>query len=186
MKSYHTTLDTYALPEPIINTMKFISTNETEVMLAVVIIASFLIGVVAQTIKSKLKKTEKEIETEEVNEPAEIDLTKGQLAIDYLERIISEKYNYYKYLELLPIYLDNKIPEKKVIKETKEKIYVSVVGSLTTEVKRELLKFFTEKGIEIFVHEKIIIHMNQTDFRASEKLTESFREITAGNVDKLM
>ncbi len=184
METHHTTLDTYALPEPIINTMKFIETNETEVILAIVIIASFLIGWFAQTIKNKIKKTlEEPIEKTEM---IGIDLTKGQKAIDYLERLISEKYSYYKYLELLPIYLDNKIPEKKLIRETKEKIYASVVGSLTQEVKLEILKFFTEKGIEIFVHEKIIIHMNETDFRASEKLTESFRELTPNNVSKLI
>ncbi len=115
-----------------------------------------------------------------------IDLRKGQYSIDYLERLIKEKYNYYMYLELLPIYLDRKIPEKNVIRDVKEKIYVSVVGSITRQVKEEILTFFTEKGIEIFVHEKIVILINETDFRSAEKFTEAFREINLGNVDKLV
>ncbi len=117
---------------------------------------------------------------------ADIDLRKGQLAMDFLERLIREKYNYYMYLELLPIYLDRKIPEKNTIKNIKEKIYVSVVGSLTRSVKHEILNFFTEKGIEIFVNEKIIIMMNETDFRSAEKFTEAFREINANNVDRII
>ncbi len=121
-------------------------------------------------------------------EPTEtdVDLIEGQQAIDFLERLIKEKYNYYLYLKLLPIYLDRKIPEKNIVEEVKSKIYVSVVGSLTRGVKNEILKFFTEKGIEIFVHEKIVILMNETDFQASDKFTEGFREITIGNVDKMI
>ncbi len=131
----------------------------------------------------RTKSTPVEAKTED---ETEVDLIEGQQAIDFLERLIKEKYNYYLYLKLLPIYLDHKIPEKNIVEEVKSKIYVSVVGSLTRGVKNEILKFFTEKGIEIFVYEKIVILMNETDFQASDRFTEGFREINVGNVDKMI
>jgi hypothetical protein len=110
----------------------------------------------------------------------------GQDALNFLDRIIKEKYNYHLYLILLPIYSDNKIPEKKVINELKEKIYVSVVGSLTHPVKKEILRFFTEKGIELYVHERIVILMNETDFRAVDKFNEAFRDLNKNNIEKIL
>ncbi len=144
-----------------------------------VIIIMFLIKLVFRGFGSRAKpSTESHIG---------VDLQKGQLAIDYLQRLISEKYNYYMYLDLLPIYLDRKIPEKNIIKDVKEKIYVSVVGSLTKPVKQEILKFFTEKGIEIFVHESIVIHMNKTDFQASDSVNSRFiSDLRDADIDKIL
>ncbi len=122
----------------------------------------------------------------ELGEITPIDFNRGEEAMDFLDRLIRDKYNYYLYLELLPVYLDSRIPERSVIRKIKEKIYVSVVGSLTRSVKLQLLEFFTEKGIEIYVNQKIVIMMNMTDFQASDKLSESFREITVKNIDVLL
>ena len=41
----------------------------------------------------------------------------GQEILDYLDRLIKEKYTYQLYANLLPIYLDRKIPEKNIVKE---------------------------------------------------------------------
>jgi hypothetical protein len=106
--------------------------------------------------------------------------------MNFLDRIIQEKYKYHLYTSLLPIYLDRKIPEKKLISTLKEKIYVSIVGGLTPETKKSILNFFTEKGIEIYIHEKIMVLMNETDFRSTEKYTEAFRDIKEKNINNLM
>ncbi len=153
------------------------------VVLLIISIAFFLNIIISKIVE--IFKNAK-YKTQILTPKLELNFTKGQEAIDFLERLIKEKYNYYMYLELLPIYLDRKIPEKNIIKTIREKIYVSVVGSLTRNVKEEMLKYFTEKGIEIFVNEKIIILMNETDFRAAEKFTEEFREINMSNIDKLL
>jgi len=124
--------------------------------------------------------------TETISTGRVIDPNHGQDALNFLDRIIKEKYNYHLYLTIMPIYLDRKIPEKKVIKELKEMIYVSVVGSLTSGIKREVLRFFTEKGIELYVHERIIILMNETDFRSAEKFNEAFRDLNAHKLEKIL
>jgi len=115
-----------------------------------------------------------------------INLIHGQEALNFLDRLIKEKYNYHLYLDLMPVYLDRKIPEKKQIQDLKEKIYVSVVGSLTKSVKQEVTRFFTEKGIEIYVYERIIILINETDFKSTEKFTEVFRDLNSAKIDQIL
>jgi hypothetical protein len=165
----------------------------TESNTIIFIIISILVVLATTEIISYFKnqfKSKKEIESEKPKElpesTKEVDLSRGQMALDYLDRLIKEKYQYYLYLDLLPIYLDRKIPEKNIISKTKEKIYVSIVGSLTRDVKQEILKYFTEKGIEIYVNEKILIYMNETDFQTAQKYTESFREMNVNDLDKLL
>ena len=116
----------------------------------------------------------------------QIDFRYASEAMSFLDKIIQEKYKFYMYSTLMPLYLDSKIPEKKMINEIKEKIYVSVVGSLTTETKKSILSFFTEKGVEIYIHEKIIGLMNETDFKASNKLNEKFKDIRGKKLDTLI
>ncbi len=164
---------------------QIIDTNMFQVVF-IFFVAIVILIIVNKTIDMFDAFINRKIEVEKLEEIKPVSLVKGQEAIDFIERLIKEKYNYYMYLELLPIYLDHKIPEKNKIKVIKEKIYVSVVGSLTRHVKSEILDFFTEKGIEIFIHEKIIILMNETDFRSTERFTESFREITANNVSQII
>jgi len=132
-----------------------------------------------------LKKRIKKIFIEQ-KEDQKIDFQYSAQAMTFLDKIINEKFKFHLYTKLMPIYLDNQIPEKKTINEIKEKIYVSVVGGLTTETKRSILSFFTEKGIEIYIHEKIMILMNETDFRSTGKLNEAFKNIKSKNVEQLI
>jgi len=119
------------------------------------------------------------IELEEYNKHSneKIDFKYAEQAMKFMDVIIYNKYKFYMYTILIPIYLDQKVPEKKLINDLKEKIYVSVVGGLTTQTKKSILNFFTEKGIEIYIHEKILVHMNETDFKTSGKYSEAFRDI---------
>jgi len=105
-----------------------------------------------------------------------VDFKYASEAMNFLDKIIVEKYKFYMFSTLMPLYLDKQVPEKKIINEIKEKIYVSVVGGLTLETKKSILKFFTEKGIEMYTHEKILVLMNETDIRTSDKLNENFKD----------
>ncbi len=142
-------------------------------------------------LRSKYKKKDiiKVQELKEANEALmnpESDFVYMQKALDFLDRVIKDKFDYYMYTTLLPLYLDNQVPEKKSMQELKVKIYVSVVGGLTTKTKRSILDFFTEKGIEIYIHEKIMIYMNKTDFKTAGKFGEAFRNIRPKNMDTLL
>jgi len=148
----------------------------------------FIIGIVLliialffYTIRNDKKEALKKLKAK-----PRIDFDEGQKVLDYLDRIIKDKYRYYLYTYFLPIYLDKKIPEKKTVDEIKKKIYVSVVGGITRETKDEILKYFTEKGIEIYINEKIMVFMNETDFQAEQKVTETFRDLKPELMEKVM
>jgi len=169
-----------------------ISIQQSDILIGLILIGLILLIWFGLALKKfiknvkRLKKMEEELIEEDRKKNQIINLIHGQEVLSFLESLIKDKYQYYLYQDLLPIYLDSKIPERTVVKKVKEKVYASIVGSLTTSVKQEILRFFTEKGIEILVNEKIITYMNETDFRASDKLNESFREINASNVSRVI
>ncbi len=152
---------------------------------AIVLIATLIINwfILRSKYKTKTLKL-KEANIDLLNPDS--DFIYMQKALDFLDRIIKDKFDYYMYTTLLPLYLDNKIPERKEMQELKIKIYVSVVGGLTTKTKRSILNFFTEKGIEIYINEKIMIYMNKTDFKTAGKFGEAFRNVRPKNIDTLL
>jgi hypothetical protein len=152
------------------------------IVIAITVPYLFYLKISNQDLKKKLKKAEKTIIQKESN----VDFKYAQSAIEFLDKIIKDKFNYHLYTNILPAYMDNKIPEKKVISDIKDKIYVSVVGGLSQETKKSILNFFTEKGIEIYVHEKIMTHMNETDFRTVNKHDEAFKNLDARRVNTVM
>jgi len=162
-------------------------------IVGLLLIAIFLFGIVARSARKgkKISKAYKELEQKNSEylqelEFKRIDFKYTEDAIKFLDKLIEDKYNFYMYTVLIPIYLDQKIPEKKMIHDIKEKIYVSVVGGLQTRTKKSILEFFTEKGIEIYVHEKILVLMNRTDFKTSSKYSEAFRGIKVNGIDTIM
>jgi len=128
----------------------------------------------------------KKIKLLETKPPQKANFEYNESALNFLDRLIENKYNFHMYTTLIPIYMDSKIPEKKTIKELKEKIYVSVVGGLSTKTKISILDFFTEKGVEIYIHERIMILMNKTDFKTSGKYTEGFRNLKSNQIQNIM
>jgi len=159
--------------------------NNQDTITGIIIFALFLVFLMV-FIKLGIPKTPKENKKEKEKTDFEIfSIKEYRETLDFLDRIIQDKYQYYMYLNLLPIYMDRKIPEKKVIQDTKEKIYVSVVGGITLNFKKKILNIFTEKGIEIYINEKIIVLINQTDF-ASTNHNEAFKEVSSVNVDKIL
>lgn len=105
---------------------------------------------------------------------------------DFLDELIRLKFSYYLYTFFIPLYLDKKVPEKAKVEEIKEKIYVSVVGGLSMRTKKSIMGFFTEKGVQMYINERILNHMNEVDYRTSDKYTESFKDLKAGGIETLM
>ena len=141
--------------------------------LVIVFIFGLIIGLFFKEIKPKKKQPAPKIDMEEADK-----------ILNYLNRLIKEKYNYYMYLELLPLYMENKVPENKVIDSIKKKIYATVVGGFPHAMKQNILKYFTEKGIEVYINERILFYINQTDFKLNPE--ENFKGIKSGNLEKFM
>jgi len=150
------------------------------ILTALILSISWLYTIKKENKKLKISKAEL------VSEYEKVDFKYAKEALDFLDRIIKDKFNYHLYNNILPIYLDKKIPEKKFISTIKEKIYVSIVGGFSTGTKKSILKFFTEKGIEIYIHEKIMVHLNQTDFRATNNEGQLSDKLNIRDLEKFL
>jgi hypothetical protein len=144
-----------------------------EIILSAVGIAGFITGTVYWKIHSKnSKKISGQMNTKVEN----INFQTAKEALRFLDDQIQKKFEFYTYSQLLPLYHKNTIPEEKVIREIKDKIYIDIVGSFNLELKKEYQKFFTKQGVEIYINQTILILLNKLDFQLSEK--EPFNDIS--------
>jgi len=110
-----------------------------------------------------------------------VDFKDGQDMFKYLDQLIHENFNYYLYSHLLPIYMEGKTPDKKTTNDLKQKIFISIVGSISENMKNRILLYFSEKGIKIYINQKIMVHVNKVDFKAHGE-TNSFNNIKLNNI----
>lgn len=120
------------------------------------------------------------------NVSVQLDIKEAQEVLDYLNNLIREKFNYHLHSKLLPLYVSGKIPETKIVKEIKENIYLSVTASISTQLKKIILKYFSPKGIELLIHEKIMTMINEVDFTMTKSERDVFKDITAKNISKIL
>jgi len=160
-----------------------------EIFFICVIVILFIFNIILKIenvdLTKKINNLQK-IQKEYLNTNKKVDFKYAEEAMNFLDKLIQEKYRFYLYSTMMPIYSNGQIPEKKEVKEIKNKIYLSIIGGLTTETKRSLLNFFTKKGIEIYIHEKIIGLMNETDFKVSNRNIEIFKNTKGKKLDILM
>jgi len=76
------------------------------------------------------------VSTDEVK----IDIKEAVEVLHYLNELITEKFNYHLHTKLLPLYVSDKTPDISVIKEIKEHVYVSVTTSISSPMKKLILK----------------------------------------------
>lgn len=138
---------------------------------------------------TKAKKEADEIKAKQQEESKTNSLTmqEAREVIDYMNLLIQEKFNYHLHSKLLPLYVSGKTPEIKVIKEIKDHIYLSIITSLSPALKNKILKYHTNKGLDIMIHERIMSLLNEIDFTMTKnKSGEVFKGINMQNVDKIL
>jgi len=126
----------------------------------VALIIIWIITLIINTRKSKLNKKEKPIKEFKPNN--------SKYIMDFLDDLIKDKYEYYLYKEILPVYLGNESNKKE--KFNKEKFlqlknffFLDILKSLSKNVKIELMNLFTKDGIELYIHQKFATLFNKTD-----------------------
>jgi hypothetical protein len=130
-----------------------------------------LLTVLLHNIKNKKKKEENliselNIENLKVNEADEL--------IDFLDKIIKTKFNFYFINEILPYYQAGEKIDKPTLKEIQERFYIDVSALLNKNFKKLYKKYFTTQGIEIYINEKFIYFLNKFDsLNTEEKITDT-------------
>jgi len=110
--------------------------------------------------------SELNIENLKVNEADEL--------INFLDKIIKTKFNFYFINEILPYYQAGEKIDKPTLKEIQEKFYIDVSAFLNKNFKKLYKKYFTTQGIEIYINEKFIYFLNKFDsLNTEEKITDT-------------
>ncbi len=84
-----------------------------------------------------------------------------------LDDILFSKYEYYLTSEILAYFLNDKDIDKKKIKELKESYYLDVSNSISDDLKNEILKLFTIKGIKLYIHQTFLRLLNESNIKYS-------------------
>jgi len=120
-------------------------------------------------IKKQEKKNNFEISNNSSKTYINIDVNTCAQLKKFLFDLIENKFKYYLYKDILPLYVNSKKLDKKQINEIKEKIFIEIRISLSKNIKQKLLSCFTKDGLNLLINEQIIILMNKIDLKFFDK-----------------
>ena len=142
---------------------------------------AFLVGIIVILAWPKKKKTQPST----IDIPADFD--QSAKALQFLDRLIQKKIEVYYLTELLPVYNQNQIPENSLVKKIHDEIYLIITASITPKIKQEYLKFFTKKGIEMYIRQEITRILNKLDLENNNN-SEPFRDLKTqiNKIDKII
>ena len=152
--------------------------SSVDISNTIIIILSLVILILVFIIKELRKSAEnteekyKEVLVELGEHRVKVDeLTKpirtedGQRIKSFIKELVHDKFDYFLYKDILPIYNDGKIPESKTIDNIKNSIYLSITAGLSIKQKKAALDHFSVKGIEMIIHEYVIVLFNKVDYK---------------------
>ena len=80
-----------------------------------------------------------------------------------MDSIIEEKFKFYMFSKFLPYYTIGKKPDKKDVDDIKEQFYIDVTITFSKEYKKLIKLYFTTDGIQLYINEKFLYHLNKLD-----------------------
>jgi len=111
-----------------------------------------------------------------------IDIGTSKSIKNFIIDLVDDRFNYYLYTEILPLYMSNKKLDKTMIQEIKEKIFIEISLFLSKEQKKYISNYFTQKGIQIFIYERVVILINKIDL----SFYKNIDQINEKDVDALL
>ena len=115
-----------------------------------------------------------EDEIKKLKKPMHIDDANKYLNL--LDKLLITKFNYYIFSNFLANLEKRKEISKENIKSIKNEFYIDVSSTLQTEQKYKLLEVFSEKGIEMYIHQFFLQKLNELDVKYKKQeasLTET-------------
>jgi len=106
-------------------------------------------------------------------------LKDGKDALEILDNIILDKYQYYLYTQIFPKYMGStkKVAiGKEEFHNLKENFWVEVMGGITPELLEKVKYIFNEKGLIIYINEKFITLFNKTDAKFMDNVNFTDKE----------
>lgn len=111
---------------------------------------------------SVLNKTRKEF-----NDYVKSDLPikESKEVFEFLNELILVKFKYYLNVHFMANFASDKEIDKKDIKKFKNDFYLDVSSTLNDKQKNRLLKVFSQKGIELYLHQSFLRLFNDANIK---------------------
>ena len=103
--------------------------------------------------------------------------------LNIFDKLLLTKFNYYIHVHFLANFEKKKEISKEAIKNIKQEFYVDVSSTLRMEQKYKLLDIFSDRGIELYIHQFFLQKLNELDVKY-KKQDESVKDNTPA--DSLM
>lgn len=85
--------------------------------------------------------------------------------LNVFDGLLLSKFNYYVHVNFLANFEKRKEISKETIKNIKDEFYIDVSSTLTSEQKYKLLEIFSNKGIEMYIHQFFLQKLNELDVK---------------------
>jgi hypothetical protein len=85
--------------------------------------------------------------------------------VELFDKILLDKFNFHNYMNFLPLLIKGKEIGVEKIKSVKTDFYYDVSATLCAEQKSKLLKVYSEKGIELYIHQFFLQKLNELDVK---------------------
>ena len=86
-------------------------------------------------------------------------------SLNFLNKLLDLKFGYYLNTFLIANFVNDKDLDKKEIKKLKDDFYLDVSNTLNTQQKYNLLRVFSQKGIELYIHQTFLKLFNDANIK---------------------
>ena len=140
---------------------------EILILLGLLLFIIFIFYKLTKNHEHNIKNITENIKKEyEKNNKKYINNKYGKEAIDILDKIITDKYQFYLYKYILPVYLgSNKSSpmSKEKFKNIKEQFFIEIMKSVSPNITEALYLIYSTEGLMLYINEKFITLFNKTD-----------------------
>ncbi len=96
---------------------------------------------------------------------SDLPIKESKEVFEFLNELILVKFKYYLNVHFMANFASDKEIDKKDIKKFKNDFYLDVSSTLHNKQKERLLKVFSQKGIELYIHQSFLRLFNDANIK---------------------
>jgi len=144
--------------------MEYNSLFVTGVSILIVTNVIFFVGFIKYLVDAKnAKKDNQKIKEDFLEYKNRISIQDSKEVFEFLNDVIKVKFNYYLNVYFLANFASDKEIDKADIKKFKNDFYLDVSSLFEYKQKERLLKVFSQKGIELYIHQSFLRLFNDAN-----------------------
>ncbi len=152
------------------------------VILTIIIGMMGLIGFLIYKI-SYISKTNNTTNTS--TNTSKINIIEHSNILTFLNTILEQKFEYYLNTYFLAELSMNKELQKKDIKKYKDMYFLDISNMLNNETKQFIQKVFTQKGIELYIHQTFLKHLSAYDIKFKNGKTSNMDDVNLSTLREI-